>query len=59
VRLLPNELVRRGQLRCFFDFRIGRRLAAVADVVSDRAFEQIGLLRNIGDLLAQRLLRHL
>jgi hypothetical protein len=45
-----------GQPGGFLDLGIGRFGPAIADVVADRAFEQVGLLRDIGQLLAQRLL---
>ena len=59
LRLFENELVGVGKLRRGLDFLVGRLRAAVADIVADRAFEQVRLLRDIGDGVAQRLLRHM
>ena len=49
VRLLADEVVGLGDPCGLLDLGVGRVGAAVADVVADRAFEQIGLLRDIGD----------
>ncbi len=55
LRLRANEVMRIGEPCRFLDLRVGRFRAAVADIVADRAFEEVRLLRNIGEAVAQRL----
>ena len=55
LRLCRDEVMRIGKPRRLLDLGIGRFRPAIADIVADRALEQIGLLRDIGELLAQRL----
>ncbi len=56
LRLLQDEFMRMGKFRRLDDFLIRRVRAAIADIVGNGAFKQIGLLRDIGDGMAQRLL---
>ena len=52
-----NEVMRIGEPRGLVDLFVGRLRPAVADVVADRTFEQVGLLRDVSQPVAQRQLR--
>ena len=53
LRLRADEVMRIGQLRGLLDLGIRGCGAAIADIVADRAFKQVRLLRNIGEPVAQ------
>ena len=59
VRERHDEVVRVGGLGGGDDLVLGRARLAERDVVADRAVEQEHVLPDIGDLLAQRVARHL
>ncbi len=42
-----------GKLGGFLHLGVGRLRAPVADVVADRAFEKVGLLRDVSEVMAQ------
>ena len=55
LRQLPDEFVRVGVARRCFELVLGRVGLAEAQILLDRAVEQIGVLVHDGDLAAQRL----
>ncbi len=53
LRQLPDEVMRVGVARRFFELGLARIRLAEAQILLDRAVEQIGVLMDHGDLAAQ------